>query len=115
MRHARADTLNDIMEFDHVIEVHDDGSITHPGSLAPTLYEDENFESGYDLSPGWELLNGFSRQDRYSGPIMHRSEYIGGGMESYIRETPGTYVALVAETLDDSEPDGWAVAVKEEA
>jgi len=110
--------LNDIMEFGRVIEVHEDGSITDApaGIYAPGLMNDE-LESGE-----WEMLDGFSGQDRYSGPIMHNSEYIGGAMERYIRESPGIYVALVSyycsedggggEFEDDAE--GWAVARKVE-
>ena len=58
----------------------------------------------------WELLDGYSGQDRYSGPIMHASEYVGGRMERDILATPGVYVALVDYCLDDSDPEGWAVA-----
>lgn len=102
-------TLSDIMDFDHVIEVHEDGTITEPkGIWAPELHDGEL------EGDEWFLLNGFSGQYRYSGPIMHPSEYIGGGMERYIRETPGVYVALVDYPSDDDEPDGWAVAVRKE-
>lgn len=109
-------TLNEIMEFDHVIEVHEDGSITdRPDIYAPELFNDEL------LGEGWKLLNGFSGQDRYAGPIMHQSEFIGGGMERFIRESPGVYVALVNYTTDDEggeydEPatDSWAVAYRTE-
>lgn len=100
--------LNEIMDFDHVIEVHEDGSITdRPDIYAPDLHDGE-------VGSGWKLLNGFSGQDRYAGPIMHQSEYIGGGMERFIRESPGVYVALVDYPLDDTEPDGWAVAYRTE-
>jgi hypothetical protein len=100
--------LNDIMDFDHVIEVHADGSITDRNDIyAPSLADGE-----LD-SDEWELLNGWSGQDRYAGPIMHPSEYIGGGMERFIRETPGVYVALVDYSYDDGDyTDGWAVAVR---
>lgn len=108
-------TLNDIMEFDHVIEVHEDGSITDRRDLyAPELHDGEL------EGDEWTLLNGFSGQDRYAGPIMHQSEYIGGGMERHIRENPGIYVSLVAyytpENPDDNDGDdieGWAVAFRE--
>ena len=115
----RTMTLGDRMEFDHVIEVHPDGTITdRPDVYAPELI-------GEDVWSGWELLNGFSGQDRYSGPIMHQSELIGGGLERYILETPGVYVALVSQ-CDHSDPelcegdtpedcqgvDGWAIAVQ---
>lgn len=110
--------LNSIMEFDHIIEVHDDGTITEPSDIwAPDLFNGE-LDSRDD---GWTLLNGFSRQYGYSGPIMHPSEFIGGNIERYIRETPGLYVALVSYCDDedsDSEDseldiDGWAIATRE--
>jgi hypothetical protein len=100
--------LNDIMEFDHVIAVHDDGSVTDAlGIYAPSLNGDE-LEG---LS--WELLDGYSGQDRYSGPMMHQSEFIGGQLERDILSRPGYYVALVNYSSDDSEPESWAVAFKE--
>lgn len=105
----RATTLNDVMEFDHVIQVHDDGSITEPGGIyAPNLVDDE-----LD-SADWRLLNGYSGQYGYSGPIMHNSEYIGGRMEREIRSTPGLYVAVVSYYLDgEIDAEGWAVAYRE--
>ncbi len=103
-------TLNEIMEFDHVIRVHEDGTITDEDDVyGPNLLDDE-----LD-GDGWELLDGYSAQDRYSGPIMHNSEFIGGYMEDDIRSTPGVYVAIVSyyspETPDaDLDAEGWAVA-----
>lgn len=100
--------LNAVMEFDHVIRVHEDGSITdEPNTWAPELHDGELSAREGD---SWTLLNGYSGQSGYAGPIMHASEYIGGGMERDIRETPGVYVALVDYPSDDSEPEGWAVA-----
>ena len=100
--------LNDRMEFDHVIEVLEDGSvIDRPDVWAPELYDGELSARQGDT---WSLLNGWSGQDRYPGPIMHQSEFIGGGMARWILETPGVYVALVDYPDDDSEPEGWAVA-----
>ncbi len=113
------DTLNTVMEFDHVITVHADGTVTEPTDIyAPTLYE-----STLD-SDAWEMLNGYSGQDNYSGPIMHDSEYIGGGMADDILSTPGTYVAVVSTyepAEHETEPcdvecnhetyvEGWAIA-----
>lgn len=104
--------LNDIMEFDHVIEVHADGSVTDgpPGVYAPDLYESE-LSCGPD--DGWSLMDGYSGQQGYSGPCMHQSEFIGGGMERDILAKPGLYVALVGYPDDDSEPTEWAVAYRE--
>jgi hypothetical protein len=107
------------MDFDHVIEVTAAGEIIdRPDIYAPDLHDSEL------EGTGWSLLNGFSGQDRYSGPIMHASEYIGGGLERFIRENPGIYVSLVDYPIcdddceycdgDGCEPDGWAIAVREE-
>jgi hypothetical protein len=97
------------MEFDHVIRVNEDGSISDVrGIYAPSLCDDE-----LD-SARWELLDGYSGQYNYSGPIMHNSEYIGGSLERDIRETPGVYVALVSYYLSDDDnegtEEGWAIA-----
>lgn len=106
-------TLNDIMEFDHVVEVRPDGSIIdRPDLHAPDLLDDQLSDP-----TTWAFFTtGYSGQDRYSGPIMHNSEFIGGGLERDIRETPGVYVAIVAywspeEDDDDDElyAEGWAV------
>jgi hypothetical protein len=89
---VNATALSDLMEFDHPITVHEDGTVTDgPANLyAPNLYDDE-----LDSSE-WELLNGYSGQQSYAGPIMHPSEFIGGGMARDILATPGTYVAVAA-------------------
>jgi hypothetical protein len=97
--------LNDLMGFDHVIQVHEDGSITEPGIHAPELADGHIYHDKWSFFTG-----GYSGQYGYSGPIMHPSEYIGGRLEKDIRETPGYFVALVNSSPDDDEPDGWAVA-----
>jgi hypothetical protein len=106
-----ANPLNAIMEFDHVIEVRADGSIIERSDLyAPSLFEGELDNDD------WSLLDGYSGQYSYSGPVMHDSEYIGGRMERDIRETPGVYVAVVNYYEDDdtaaneTDSEGWAVA-----
>lgn len=107
--------LNDRMEFDHVIRVHADGSVTdEPGTYAPEVYMDSDLST--EVPDGWVLLNGYSGQDSYSGPVMHASEFIGGGMESDILAEPGVYVAVVVTALDAEDDEdnvaGWAVARK---
>ena len=105
--------LNEIMEFDHIIQVHKDGTITDSDmSVGSTeAYFDlrvmPDGEDDFYMSTGWELLRGFTGQYSYNGPVMHPSEFIGGGLERHIRETPGYYVALVVEAV---EPHVWQVA-----
>ena len=104
-------TLNAIMEFDHVITVCHDGTVTDgpPGVYAPSLLDGDISDSC------WRLLNGWSGQYRYSGPVMHNSEYIGGRMAEHILNTPGVYVAIVSDYTPEEEDgelitEGWAVA-----
>lgn len=119
-------SLNDLMEFDHVVRVHDDGTITEPAGIhAPEVFvgtdddgsilpENER-EMLADLKrAGWSLMRGYTGQSGYRGPIMHPSEYIGGGLERDIRAAPGWYVAVVVETADSDDPAGWAVAYRED-
>lgn len=108
-------TLNEKMQFDHVVEVLSNGSVVDRNDIfAPELF---GVEEGKEKVDGWELLDGYSGQYNYSGPIMHNSEFIGGRMERDILETPGVYVALVCYWPDDEDSDenetyaeGWAVA-----
>ena len=106
--------LNDMMEFDHVIRVDENGNVTDEyGIYGPSLFDDE-----LDSSE-WSLLDGYSGQDGYSGPIMHNSEFIGGQMERDILAQPGLYVVVVAYWSEDDygstedDIEGWAVAYRE--
>lgn len=110
-------SLDETMEFDHVIQVHADGSITDaPNNLyAPDLYDGEL------QGDGWEFFTtGYSGQYGYNGPIMHNSEYIGGGLERDILAQPGYYVSVVCYWTPEDESDeaaenaieGWAVAYR---
>ena len=110
-------TLNDIMEFDHVIVVHEDGTITDaPRSIyAPEVHDEEVHPENnrtYVNPKGWAFLSGYSLQDHYAGPVMHASELIAGPMEDEIRETPGTYVAVVVYSYELDDATGWAVLRK---
>lgn len=128
MRTVTPDTLNEAMDFDHPIRVHADGSVSDAvGEYAPEVIvtcgddgqisaEDDAFMVRYLESQGWTVLNGYSGQYCYAGPIMHASEYIGGRMARDILETPGVYVACAVYMLDAPEDDdpyaGWIVARK---
>jgi hypothetical protein len=134
------DTLNSRVDFDCVFRVHLDGTLTpEPAVWAPEISLPVDAE-GYLLpdadaeahrqaqADGWTLMTGYSGQDRYSGPLMHSSEYLGGGMARDVLETPGLYVLIAVECdqVDDCddcaetgncvdhsrEPAGWAVAYR---
>lgn len=105
-------TLSELMDFDHVIAVLSDGTAIDgpPDIIAPDLF------NGELDSDDWTLLNGYSRQYGYSGPIMHSSEFIGGDLEKDILAKPGYYVSLVNSCIGlgwITESDGWAIAYKE--
>jgi hypothetical protein len=96
--------LNDVMEIDHVIRVWPDGTVSEPRDVhAPELFDGE-------VGGAWTLMNGYSGQYGYSGPLMHASEFIGGYMALDILKVAGWYVALVNTEPDDSDPTSWAVA-----
>lgn len=131
------DNLNAVMEFDHVIEVHADGTVSDApaGIYAPEGvydYLDDNAGSSDALDAlgdGWELFTrGYSGQYGYNGPVMHESEYIGGRLARDILSEPGYYVALTVTGIhadnctcdkdefhgDESDSDmyGWTVAYR---
>lgn len=119
--------LNFLMEFEHVVTVNADGTVTDDDQPyhAPEvevgtdrdgqiLAEHERGMIEYVRMQGWEPLTGYTGQYSYSGPIMHPSEFIGGALAEYVLSTPGTYVAVAVETVSpdpdaDPEPAGWMV------
>jgi hypothetical protein len=127
-----AENLNDHMEFYHIIRVNADGSLSDSPenpyldeAVRSRLVNDETeeWEDDINLPEGWELMSGYTGQHGYNGPVMHASEYIGGGLARDILEAPGDYVALPMESdceglrCDpevgcDCEPAGWVVARK---
>ena len=130
-RTVTVDTLSEVMEFDHIIYSHGDGTISdvnpYVSLWGPYVYTCEQEDGSWteaDVEGPWTLLTGFTGQHAYSGPQMHASEYIGGGLARHILETPGFYAATVVHPtpLDDgywydedgdNEPDTWAVAYTE--
>lgn len=121
-RRVTVDHLNSVMEFDHVIHVHRDGSVSEPtGVYAPELNAINDGDGSHTAetdpelcrqaeSSGWTLESGRTGQYSYSGPCMHPSEFIGGGLAEHILATPGYWVAVVVYEDDDSDPEHWAVA-----
>ena len=123
---ATPDNLNDIMGFDHVIRVHEDGTVSEPqGVWAPELHAISDADGQHtsqtdpDLqyqaaSAGWTLETGWTGQYSYHGPCMHSSEYIGGRLARHILETPGYWVAVIVNE-DDGEASAWALAYRDPA
>ena len=96
--------LNDIMEFEHVIEIHEDGSISEPsGVYAP------DYRNDVVTDPKWfNYAKGYTGQYGGSSP-MHNSEFIGGSLARDIMDDPGIYVAVVCDwdCDDDCELDEY--------
>ena len=114
--------LNSYMDLDNVIRSNGDGTFEDVSEYAPEVYLFETESGTWELEKlygGWQFLTGFSGQYGYDGPLMHASEYIGGGLAEHIAEVPGLYVATVAYPLPldedgDHEPDSWVVLYREE-
>ena len=95
-------------DFDHPFRVTGEGTIADDvrGIYAPDVL-DESFEGP------WEPVTGYSGQDRYSGPVMHNSEYLGGAMLRDMLEQPGIYVQVPCYWTEEDETDegptieGW--------
>jgi len=93
------------MEFDHVIRVNVDGTVSDSPldpyfDLHVVEVTEGHWVDEFSIPEGWDLLRGYTGQYSYSGPVMHQSEYIGGRMAEHILGTPGDYVALVVESED---------------
>lgn len=63
---------------------------------------------------GWELVSGFTGQHGYDGPVMHESEYMGGGIVQYTIDTPGVYAVQYVAAWSDPDFEeyeyvGWAL------
>jgi len=106
MRNIEVHGLNYVMEFDHVVAVHADGTVTDdhiPGVHAPELFHVEGAAHPHDVEGmgDWTLLHGFTGQYSYNGAVLHSSEYIGGGLERHILSNPGLYVACVVEVWEE--------------
>ena len=109
------DTLNSLVEFYCPFIVHGDGRVTTNPTGAPYCPEVHHVEHGNGVEicdERWGFVDGFSGQFRYSGPVMHASEYLGGRMAEHVLSQPGTYCLAVVEVIDDPddddpEPAGW--------
>lgn len=113
------DQLNGLVEFDSPFEVTADGEVVTPlsGVYAPSVYQysDEDGQSVGDPEidgEGWDFVDGYSGQSGYSGPVMHPSEYLGGGMARDVLAEPGIYAVTEVvdpEDEDPGDPIGWVL------
>lgn len=120
-------SLNSIMEMDHVVRVREDGVVENkvPGFHAPevildcdndgqVLKEHEREMIRCADHQGWTLLTGWTMQSMsWGSPLMHASESVGGALEEHIRGNPGLYVCTVPSMMDDRQCDGWVIAFRE--
>lgn len=97
--------MNELMDFDHVVTVHADGRVTDgpAGLYAPELCHEDLDQSHGSALADWQLMTGWTGQDRYNGPCMHDSEFIGERMGAFILANPGHYVVTTVEVLDCEE------------
>lgn len=109
---TQPDELNALTEFDCPFRVDDAGNVTTrvDGVWAPPVWHVEGEREPEIEGDGWAFVDGYSGQDRYSGPVMHASEYLGGQMARDVLAEPGIYVLCVVEDMDDPEnPAGWVL------
>jgi hypothetical protein len=100
-------------ETDDVFQVCRNGTVDGPaGIYGPESVEhDDEHDILIDGVPlkaatgkGWQALTGYTGQDRYSGAVMHVSEFIGGGLAEGIIE-------MSAEAEAEGEPLLWTICV----
>jgi hypothetical protein len=104
--------LHKIMEFDHVVRVRDDGTVTTQGTIgvyAPEPYieysgpfkeaqisdDQERALVAWVKGQGWDVLTGWALGGGLV--IMHASQFIGGSLADHIRETPGYWVKVYVD------------------
>lgn len=120
-------TLSNIMEFDHVIEVHANGSVSDDMWIvqAPELNDGElgmPFDAN-GVKIEWSLVGQSSQMG--GGHIMGNGEFIGGRLADGMLATPGYYVAIVCdwdcthgengthvEDCNEDHSEGWAIAYR---
>lgn len=127
---ARDNTLDSLMEMDHVIRVDDAGLVWDDvsGVYAPEmecgtdkdgqiLDVHERGMVDYLKRQGWEPERGWSSQQGAKGSdvVMHCSEFVGGKLAEHILSTPGLWVVCELLVGDESgerdydNPGGWVV------
>lgn len=120
---ADSNSLNSMIEFDSPFQVHEDGTVTTylPSVYSPSVNDWEGNTGKPEIEgSGWDFVDGFSGQYSYSGPVMHNSEFLGGGMAKHVLDHPGIYVVTaVWHSFDEEdeygqtgEHEGWVLLEK---
>jgi len=109
-----ADTLNDNIDFDRpftLVNVDDEhATIEFPEDVHEPDVSLAGNSGAFDISSDkWRAVSGYSGQHGYSGPIMHVSEFLGGGMAEAIVQDGGTYVVVEVRDEDGTYPEGDAI------
>lgn len=106
------DTLDAAVEFDSPFTLTPNGDGTAylkrwtGGRIAPDAWMREDGELEWIAQENWEPVDGHSSQQGYTGPIMHSSETLSGGMAARIIAEGGTYaVVAVEQDTDHLDPD----------
>jgi hypothetical protein len=109
--HLTADKLDAWVDWNSPFRVYDDGTVSlESGAYSPEVYDGEDMTAPEVHGSGWKFVDGYSGQHRYSGPVMHASEYLGGRMAEDILGEPGVYVLTAVENVDNGGAAcGWAV------
>lgn len=104
------------VEFDLPFRVDEVGNVEVAGDVyAPDVFHDEQHSMTIDGIPyrdseEWEALTGWTGQHGYNGPVMHQSEFLGGGLAQHVLDTPGVYVVVAVEVEEE-----WREATEAEA
>ena len=128
--HSVTRDLNNIMEFDHVVYVDDDGYVSDGKHAGPSFTQSvdapdmvyveldgDGYMIGSDSRDGldvivdtnlgdWRPMQGHCGEHGSTSKsfIQHSSEFIGGGLARTILEQPGYYVAVLVDGLA---PEGY--------
>lgn len=113
---SQHEALSKIADFDHIFAVLPDGTVadteggvplsTVYGLHAPDAHEPDVHATTLTYGDAtWSLpLSGLTGQYGYSGPWLHDSEMIVGGVAERVLSTPGLWVAIYA-TFDCDDDD----------
>lgn len=114
-------TLDSLMQMDHVIRVdpeglvHDDVRGIHAPEINMQTGDDGQILAEHDAEliadlerQGWAVETGWTGQygNHKNDPVMHTSEFIGGGLAEHVIGTPGYWVACMVEVDSEVCPNG---------